>query len=83
MAQVFAVICYCFCPFLFSFFLFNLVPDRYQIRRNGRRYQHVLCAVLKGVILKGLTLRKVFLDVCGYSVCFVLCLRCECFDELT
>ena len=47
-----------------------------KIRRNGRRYQHVLalCAVLTGVILKGLTLRKLVFDVCVcmFYVCEVI-----------
>ena len=36
-----------------------------SIRRNGRRYQHVLtlCAALTGVILKGLTVRIFLFDV--------------------
>ena len=45
-------------------FFFNLVFNR-EIRRNGRRYQHVLalCALLAGVILKGVTIRKYVSDV--------------------
>ena len=48
-------------------------PDTYftlpvwsDIRRNGRRYQHVLVlrGLLTGVILKGLTLRKFVSDIC-------------------
>ena len=42
----------------------------------GRRYQHVLalCALLKGVILKGLTLRIFVSDVCVcmFYVCEVI-----------
>ena len=47
-------------PFLY----FSLTWYR-SLRRNGRWYQHVLalCALLTGVILKGLTLRKFVSDV--------------------
>ena len=40
--------------------------------RNGRRYQHALalCALLTGVMLKGLTLRKFMSDICVY-ICFM------------
>ena len=69
MALVFAImhlynilkfILYLSIPFLY----FSLTWYRY-IRRNGR-YQHVLalCALLTGVILKWLTLRKFVFDVC-------------------
>ena len=57
---------YCFCPFLFFFFILfkNLVSIN---RRNGPRYQRVpaLCAFSTGVIPKGLILRK-------------FCVRCLC-----
>ena len=52
---------------------FSLTWYRY-IRRNCRRYQHVLalCALLTGVILKELTLRNVLSDVCVFYVCEVI-----------
>ena len=59
-----------------SFFIFFLHLVYRYIRRNGRRYQHVLasCALLTGVILKGLTLRKFVSDVCVcmFYVCEVI-----------
>ena len=60
-----------FVNFILCLFYFYFCLTWYRsIRRNGRRYQHVLalCALLTGVILKGLTLRKFVSDVC---VCFV------------
>ena len=67
----FSLILYSSIPFLY----FSLTWYR-LIRRNGRRYQHVLalCALLTGVILKGLTLRKVMSDVCVcmFYVCKVI-----------
>ena len=66
-------ILYCVCPFLFLYF--SLSWYRY-IRWNGQRYQHVLalCALLTGVILKGLTLRECVSDVCVcmFHVCEVI-----------
>ena len=50
-----------FCPFLFSIFFFNLLPVNLMVDLP-------LCALLTGLILKGLTLRKFVSDVC---VCFM------------
>ena len=69
------------CPFFFSF-SFSLTW--YQlIRRNGRRYQHVLAlrALLTGVILKGQTLWKFVPEVCVYM--YILCLWSDWFCRLT
>ena len=63
--------------FNFTLCLFYFYLTWYRsIRRNGRRYQHVLalCALLTGVILKGLTLRKFVSDVC-------VCMFCVCFYD--
>ena len=60
---------------LFYFILYLSIPFLYfaltwyrQIRQNGWWYQHflILCALLTGVILKGLTLWKFVSDVCGH-----------------
>ena len=57
---------------LFYFILCLSIPFLYffltwyqEIRRNGQQYQHVLvlCALLTGVILKGLTPQKFVSDV--------------------
>ena len=50
--------------------------NHWAIPAPGRRYEHVLvlCALLTGVILKGLMFMH---------ACFVLCLRNDCFCGLT
>ena len=66
---------YSFRPILFSFF-FRLIWYQY-IRWNGWWYQHVLAlyALLRRVILNGLTLQKFgYVIVCFTILCFVLCL---------
>ena len=56
-----------------SFFLFFPLIWYWYMRWNGRRYQHVLalCALLTGVILKGLTLWKNVFDACVCMFCFM------------
>ena len=65
---VVVVLCLSISFFIFSFSLVS-------INWNVRRYQHVLAvsALLTGVILKGLTLRKFVSDVCVYYVSFHVC----------
>ena len=62
-----------FLPIPFLYFFFNLESE---IRQNGRRHQYVLalCALLTGVILKGLGLRKIVFyscDECAFCFTFV------------
>ena len=60
--------------FLSIFYIFFIYFNRVSVNRwNGRRYQHVLAlyALLTGVILKELVLRKYVFHVCVCMLSFV------------
>ena len=54
--------------------LFNFIPDTLmQLVQNYQQYQHVLalCALLRGLILKGLTVQKFVSDICVSCMFYV------------
>ena len=73
---------YCFCPFLFSFFVNIFLTWDWSVRQNGRWYQHVLAVSTfwTRAMLTGLTLWKSLFEVCVCVLCMCVvyvCCVCE------